>query len=138
VAHHHFGRPLRYTGFGARGLQVRDLLHPTDLFELIGAQVERLADLRADRFNVGGGLEISASLAEWTDLCREVTGSDVPISADPETSPVDVPYYVSDHALVSRTFGWRPTRPARRIVSETAAWIREHEAVLRPILVGGN
>ena len=40
VAHHHFGRPLKYTGFGGKGLQVRDLLHPDDLCDLVGRQLQ--------------------------------------------------------------------------------------------------
>src|SRR5207253_150096 len=35
IAHHYFKKPLEYTGFGGQGKQVRDLLHPLDLFDLI-------------------------------------------------------------------------------------------------------
>lgn len=38
VANHFFGKPLKYTGFGGTGAQVRDLLHPSDLFRLLEAQ----------------------------------------------------------------------------------------------------
>src|SRR5256885_6329614 len=36
---HHFGRPLRYLGFGAHGKQVRDLLHVHDLIALLDEQL---------------------------------------------------------------------------------------------------
>jgi len=39
VAHHLFGRPLRYTGFGGTGKQVRDLLGPEDLYTLVRRQL---------------------------------------------------------------------------------------------------
>ena len=32
---HHFGRDLRYIGYGGTGKQVRDLLHVDDLVELV-------------------------------------------------------------------------------------------------------
>ena len=38
---HHFGRPLRYIGYGGAGKQVRDLLHVDDLVDLVD---EQLAD----------------------------------------------------------------------------------------------
>ena len=40
VARHYFGRPLRYTGFGGLGKQVRDVLHVDDLFDLLRLQLE--------------------------------------------------------------------------------------------------
>ncbi len=136
IAHHHFHKPLRYTGFGGRGLQVRDLLHPLDLCALVSKQLETLNEHRAEVFNVGGGLDVSTSLAEWTALCREVSGNQIPVVQDSQTTSVDIPLYVSDNGKVTERFGWRPTRSPRQIVAETWEWIRAREAELRPIFVG--
>jgi CDP-paratose 2-epimerase len=136
VAHHHFGQPLRYTGFDGRGSQVRDLLHPLDLCALVQKQIECLSELRGELFNVGGGLDVSTSLAEWTRVCREVSGRDVPLEADARTSTVDIPLYVSDNGKITDRFGWRPTRSLQQIAAETLAWIRDRETELRPIFVG--
>ncbi len=39
LARHIYRKPLRYTGFGGTGKQVRDLLHIADLFTLIRSQI---------------------------------------------------------------------------------------------------
>jgi len=39
IRHWLAGRPLAYIGFGGRGLQVRDCLHPDDLVTLLVAQI---------------------------------------------------------------------------------------------------
>lgn len=67
MANHFFGRPLKYIGFGGTGKQVRDLLHPSDLYALIRLQLDSGKKWDAPVFNVGGGREISTSLLELTD-----------------------------------------------------------------------
>ena len=121
---HLFGRPLSYIGYGGSGKQVRDLLHVDDLVDLVDEQLgdpERWSGVTA---NVGGGRECSLSLLETTELCRELTGSEV---ADrrrvPETRPGDVPVYLSDCSqpafsnLVAPAprAARRPRRPARLV-----------------------
>ncbi len=133
VARHHFGRPLCFTGFGGRGLQVRDLLHPLDLFELVCLQLERPERLRGEVLNVGGGAEGSVSLAEFRRLCEEATGRRVPVRSEPTTSPVDVPWYVSDHRRATEATGWRPRRRPPEIAKEIAEWVAAEEDRLRPL-----
>ncbi len=133
IAHHCFRLPLKYTGFGGTGKQVRDLLHPADLLDLLQRQLDRTGCWQGEVFNVGGGRATSVSLREMTDLCREIVGWDVPVEGDKETASVDIPFYVSDHRKASQSFNWQPLRSVRTIVSETAEWIRSNEQVLRPI-----
>jgi len=133
VAHHHFGKPLRYTGFGGTGKQVRDLLHPSDLFRLIESQVAAIDSCSGGVFNAGGGLCGSTSLLELTAACREATGREVPLSQDPTTSPVGIPIYVTDHALATERFGWESARGVGDIVGEIAEWLRAEEASLQPL-----
>ncbi len=133
VANHFFGRPLAYTGFGGAGKQVRDLLHPADLFSLVVRQLGEIDACSGEIYNVGGGREVSTSLSELTDLCREVVGREVSVGSDPRTSPVDIPLYISDYSRAARRFGWQPRRSVRVIVEEIARWIGENEAQLRPI-----
>ena len=134
VARHHFGRPLKYTGFGGSGLQVRDLLHPKDLCELLSLQLQRWADVSGQVFNVGGGREGAVSLQEFTGLCRDVIGREVPVAEDPQTSAVDIPWYISDHRKLSACLGWSPRIRPREIVAEIAHWIRGHEASLKDLI----
>lgn len=135
VAHHHFSLPLKYTGFGGQGKQVRDLLHPLDLYELIKRQIPLLESQSGGVFNVGGGTRNAISMSELTRLCEKVVGRSVPIGSVQETSQVDIPLYVSDNALVSQTFAWQPTRSVEKIVQETAHWIQQNESQLKHLFI---
>ncbi|MBS0260850.1 MAG: NAD-dependent epimerase/dehydratase family protein [Planctomycetes bacterium] len=134
VARHHFGSQLKYTGFGGQGKQVRDLLHVHDFFDLLLRQLEQLSAWDGRAYNVGGGPEISVSLRELTRLCQDATGQQIQIASDSSTSPVDVRIYLTDSSRVQRDFHWQPRRTPADIVADIASWIREHEAVVRPIL----
>jgi CDP-paratose 2-epimerase len=134
VAHHYFERPLRYIGFGGQGKQVRDLLHVDDLFELLVLQMRSTAGWDGRVYNVGGGLPVSASLRELTELCESATGRRIPISSAPETSDVDLRIYLTDARKAMAEFGWRPTRSVAQIVGDIADWIGMHRNELCEIL----
>jgi CDP-paratose 2-epimerase len=131
---HLLGGELSYIGFGGTGKQVRDLLHVEDLIDLVERQL-----LEPDRWdgvtaNVGGGREVSLSLAETTALCREIAGRELAIGPAGEDRPGDVPLYVSD---CSRLFGltdWRPRRGAREVLEDIAAWIGANAEDVRAAL----
>jgi CDP-paratose 2-epimerase len=127
---HRFERPLTYIGYGGSGHQVRDLMHVDDLVELVD---EQLADPdRWDGFvgNVGGGREISLSLIETTEICRELTGHEVPIEPAEQDRPGDVPIYLSDCSRLFETTSWRPRTGAREILSDILAWVAENEVAV--------
>lgn len=135
VARHYFGRSLRYTGFGGKGLQVRDLLHPQDLYDLVKAQIQSLNLVSGRTFNIGGGRNGSVSLKEFTALCQDAIGRKVIITQDPITSPVDIPWYVTDHARVTTLLNWMPRRSPKQIMYDIIEWIRGDEISLARILV---
>lgn len=134
VMHHQFDKPLVYTGFGGTGKQVRDLLHPADLFTLILKQLEQEAAWNGASYNVGGGVERSVSLCELTAVCREVTGREVAVIANPATTPVDIPLFIADAARVSAAFGWQPTRSVPAIIADINDWIVTHRETLALLL----
>lgn len=134
AARHFFQKPLQYKGFGGLGKQVRDLLHIEDLFDLLRLQMQSLGRWDGRVYNVGGAQERAVSLRELTELCAAATGHRVPLTAVPETSPVDLRIYISDPARVCRDFGWSPRRPVEKIVEDICAWIAEHASVVENIL----
>jgi CDP-paratose 2-epimerase len=134
VAHHFFKKDLQYTGFGGTGKQVRDLLHPADLFALMERHIDVIDKHSGSVHNVGGGAEISVSLAELTALCQKIVGTKVPITRRADTAAVDVPLYISDCGRISSALGWRPNRDVETIVSDIFSWIRDNESDLRLIL----
>lgn len=133
VVNHFFKKPLRYIGFGGEGKQVRDLLHPEDLFLLIKKQLAKIETCSGEVFNIGGGHKGSTSLLELTALCQDVVGNHVPIDKDPQTSPVDIPLYISDYTKAFRSFDWQPQYCVRAIVEDIFHWVRENEAQLKTI-----
>lgn len=133
VANHVFGQPLKYLGFGGTGKQVRDLLHPDDLFRALTLQLSSIDRLSGQTFNLGGGPQVSTSLAELTALCRKLTGAQVPIASEPSTSPVDIPWYVSDFGKAEQAFGWRPEKGVETIVGDIHAWLLREKQRLAPL-----
>jgi CDP-paratose 2-epimerase len=133
VANHVFGKPLRYTGFGGTGKQVRDLLHPDDLFRAIGLQLGAIDRLAGETFNLGGGPGGSTSLCELTALCQKASGRSVPIAREPDSAKVDIPYYVSDFTKAERAFGWRPRKNVEDIVTAIHGWLDRERAQLAPL-----
>ena len=125
---HHFGRPLTYIGYGGAGRQVRDLLHVDDLVDLIDRPARATRSPGAGSpATSAAGRDVSLSLLETTELCRELTGNEVPIEAADEVRAGDVPLYLSDCARLFAHTDWRPRRDARQALADTHAWLREHE-----------
>jgi CDP-paratose 2-epimerase len=134
VFNHLFNQPLKYLGYGGKGKQVRDLLHPADLFDLVEKQIAALKAPSAKIYNAAGGIPGSVSLAEFTALCREATGREVPIESQAETHGADVPYLVLDSSAAAKDFGWQPKRSPKDIATEIAAWAKSKEPELRGLL----
>jgi CDP-paratose 2-epimerase len=131
---HHLGRPLSYLGFDGSGRQVRDLLHVDDLVELLDDQLQRPDHWDGVVANAGGGLECSLSLVETTELCRELTGRDVPVEPAGEDRPGDIPVYIGDCSRLFAHTDWRPTRDARETLADISAWIADHRDALSATL----
>lgn len=120
---HYFGSPLKYIGFGGTGKQVRDLLHVEDLVDLVERHLLAPEDWDGVTANVGGGREVSLSLLETTEICRERTGNEVPVEPVAETRAGDVPIYLSDCSRLFALTDWRPRRGARDILADIYEWI---------------
>jgi CDP-paratose 2-epimerase len=131
---HWFGRELRYIGYGGEGKQVRDLLHVDDLVDLIDEQLGAPDRWAGVTVNVGGGRDVSLSLRETTELCRELTGREVPVDAAGEDRPGDLRIYLSDCRRLYAMTDWRPRRDARTVLADTLDWIRAHEDAVKTAL----
>lgn len=134
IARHHWGMPLAYTGFGGRGAQVRDVLHVADLCDLVTWQLEHMDRVSGRTFNAGGGVANSASLRTFTDLAARITERTVDVGSDPTDRPGDLKYYVTDNTRLTAATGWVPQRGLSDVFSDSYAWLKENEEVLRGIL----
>jgi CDP-paratose 2-epimerase len=135
VARHYWKKKLAYLGYGGGGKQVRDILHIHDFFELIDHQIHHMDELNGQLFNVGGGTGTSVSLKELTALCQQVTGNTIEIDEINEDRTADIRIYISDNSLVHATTGWAPTVTVAQTVADVHSWIKENEAILKPILL---
>ena len=133
VARHLWPKALQYTGFGGQGKQVRDLLHPRDLYDLLTRQIATLPDLRGEVFVAGGGLRGSTSLKEFTAICQRVCGNSPGITSNPQTAAVDVPFFVGDSSKCKQVFDWVPKASPEDIVADIADWLRSDEPNLKPL-----
>jgi len=124
-------RPLRFCGFGGRGLQVRDALHPRDLATMVIRQICGPRPAGNTRiFNVGGGLCGSVSLAQlatWSN-CRF---GEHPVGCDDSPRIYDVPWIVMDSSEAQSIFGWTPQTALGQILEEVACHAEAHPEWLR-------
>ena len=106
---------------------MRDLLHVLDLVDLVERQLtEPTSQWHERTFNVGGGRAGSLSLLETTELCREITGQEVAVTAAGESRAGDVRIYLSDcRALYDHT-DWRPQRAPADVLGDIHDWVRDH------------
>jgi len=120
---HRAKRPLRYLGFGGKGLQVRDALHPRDLAALVDFQMCTRA--KGDVLNVSGGRDNSMSLAQLTAWCDGRFAPHRP-ATDGSDRPYDVPWIVLDSGKAMALFGWKPCINLEQILEEIAEHADTH------------
>ncbi|MGH7997098.1 MAG: NAD-dependent epimerase/dehydratase family protein [Opitutaceae bacterium] len=119
-------RPLKYLGFGGRGLQVRDGLHPMDLVPLLQEQFSGPRLSPADRVvNLSGGADSARSLRQIGDWCAERFGTHG-VSSDPAERPFDVPWLVLDSSKAARIWGWRARTGIEAIWEDIARHAEAH------------
>jgi CDP-paratose 2-epimerase len=108
-------RPLRYTGFGGQGHQVRDCLDPADLVPMLEAQLQTTETGRPRIVNVGGGRASSISVRQLSEWCRQRLFPH-PVASDPRPRPFDLPWIVLDAARAADVWGFAPGRGTAEIL----------------------
>jgi len=119
-------RRLGFFGFGGRGLQVRDALHPSDLATIVIKQITGAGDVKPGQIlHVAGSSDNSMSLAQLTAWCDERFGPH-PAVSNSATRPFDVPWVVLDSSRTRRLFDWKPAKSLPQILDEIAAHVASH------------
>lgn len=113
------GKPITIYG---DGLQVRDVLYVGDLVDALLLAVERIEEVRAHAFNVGGGPENTLSLVELLDRIAQMIGRRPEVRFGP-WRPGDQRYYCSDYRKLQRATGWRPTTTIDRGLALLRDWL---------------
>jgi CDP-paratose 2-epimerase len=118
-------KSLSYVGFGGKGLQVRDVLHPKDLVSLLEEQM-RNPDRPVERMqNVAGGLANSMSLQQLSDWCEKRFGAHE-VTADLPSRPFDLPWVVLDSTRAKEQWGWQARIGLESILEEIAVHAEGH------------
>jgi CDP-paratose 2-epimerase len=112
-------KPLKYIGFGGKGYQVRDLLHPADLLPLLDREMTDDNPSGPHVFNLGGGVENSISLAQLSDWCQNRFGP-LELGAEPTERLFDVPWLVLDCSRAKRHWHWAVGRTMESVFNEIA------------------
>ena len=134
MAKHFWKKELGYFGFGGEGKQVRDMLHVNDLYRLLEIQLANSSIYTGKPWNVGGGITVSVSLKELTQICERITGNHIPITSVKENRVADIPWYITDATAVKKISGWEPKYSVEMILQDVYDWIKENEGMLKPIL----
>lgn len=134
IAKHFFEQKLAYIGYGGEGKQTRDILHVADLYRLIDWQIHHFDKVNGEILNAGGGVDVSVSLQELTEICQKVTGKVISIEKIKENRPADIRLYVTDNSKVTALTGWKPEIGVEQIVRDITQWLEENRDDLEPIL----
>ena len=134
MAKHYWKQSLKYIGYGGTGKQVRDILHVDDLVDLIDLQIHEIDKFSGKVYNIGGGLENSASLLEMTAICEKITGNKISISSQIQTRPADLRMYITDNSLIEKEIGWKPKKSVEQVFTDIYSWIKANEKQLETIL----
>ncbi len=120
-------RPLQYIGFGGKGYQVRDCLHPRDLLPLLRKQFqEPLQTTKLRVLNVSGGVANSMSLAQLSTWCRERFGCNQVVQTDIERA-FDIPWMVVDATTAAQIWQWQPSLSVHTILCEISNFAEQQE-----------
>jgi CDP-paratose 2-epimerase len=93
--------------------------------EAARAQVSRT---RGQVYNVGGGLERSASVKEILAMIEEMLRCE-PRYAFGAVRPGDQPLYISDTTKLQRDTGWAPQRSIRQVLDDIRRFAEAHPQV---------
>jgi len=121
---------MKYIGYGGNGHQLRDVLHINDLCELIFMQIKKFNKIYNKLFTVGGSKRSYTSLVELTKICEKITKNKIKFSKISKTSIYDIPYYVTNNNLVTKTYNWRPKKNINKIVKDVFNWLTKNKKTL--------
>ncbi|WP_030174671.1 UDP-glucose 4-epimerase GalE [Spirillospora albida] len=118
------GRPLRIFGTDyptPDGTCVRDYVHVTDLGNAHLLALDACAPGTHTIYNLGSGS--GYSVLEVLEVCREVTGRDIPVETGPRR-PGDPAVLVASSDRIRTELGWKPERDMRAMVSDAWTFLR--------------
>lgn len=109
--------------FTGEGLQVRDILHFRDLFNLFVLATQNYQGF--DYFNVGGGIKNSISILELINTLEKLTGNS-PVFTTRSLRSKDQLFFVSNNKKVLEVYKWAPKISKDEIIIDITTWFKEN------------
>ena len=119
-------KALKYLGFNGTGHQVRDVLHPRDLADLLLKQMGAPEAAAPRLANVSGGIESAFSLAELSAFAAVHFGYDHPVERSGAVRPFDIPWLILDDSKTRQAWNWKPSLKRDDIFAEVATFAESH------------
>ena len=102
--------PVKYVGFDGSGKQVRDAIHPIDICNVMGKQINDRTIEEDPIYNLGGGYHNSMSLKELSEWCYvNIDGDDSHITKETSVRKFDIPVYITNYDKAKKKWGFKPT-----------------------------
>ena len=70
----------------------------------------------------------NTSLTQLTKICEKITGNKIKFNKISKTSIYDIPYFITNNNLVTKTYGWRPKRNILKVVMDTFLWLKNNKS----------
>lgn len=105
----------------ADGTCVRDYIHVVDLAEAHLLALDACAPGTHEVFNLGSGS--GYSVREVVEVCRTVTGAEIPAVEGPRR-PGDPAVLIASSTKISERLGWKPQRDLTAMVTDAWAFAR--------------
>jgi len=103
------------------GTCVRDYIHVLDLGRAHLLALDACEPGRHTIYNLGSGT--GSSVREVVEVCREVTGRDIPVEVAPRR-PGDPAVLVASSDKIQAELGWKPERDLRSMVEDAWTFLR--------------
>lgn len=126
-------KPLSFIGFGGKGFQVRDMVHPRDVFSLIQKQIFSQKSGAPLKLNIGGGIENSMSLFQLDKFCKKTINSNKRINQIVENRNFDIPLYITDYSAAKFYWNWEPSVNCESILEEILFYAKNNLDFIKQI-----
>ena len=133
IWHHIKKKNLNYIGYGGHGNQIRDVLHISDLIDLLKKQIKNFNKINNQTLNVGGSTNCYTSLKNLTKICEKITKNKIKFSKIKKTSIYDIPYFITDNSKVSKLYKWKPKKNIFDVVNDTYKWLLKNKSNLEKL-----
>ena len=126
---------VKYIGFGGTGKQVRDVIHPFDICEVMNKQIHDRTIEDDPIYNLGGGIKNSMSLKQLTQWCKEnVSDDDSHVLTSDEVRPFDIPVFAMNTEKAKERWDFKVTISIDKTLEEIRDYVLQNPEFLQKLV----